>query len=174
MSGGTEAVDMFTYCSQSLRQPRCLGRPGRHHRHRWPRFSSAWSIAWVCGRSAGARDNAAGCTSAASPASSAWTPPPSSPAASLQPGQMIALDTATGERLDNHQIMAPHRRRGRKTELRRRSIHELNRSADHHPRRFDFTPQTRRSRSAPMLADATGRSIICSRPTAGTSSGPAS
>ena len=30
----------------------------------------------------------------------------------LQPGQMIALDTATGERLDSYQIMAPRGRRG--------------------------------------------------------------
>lgn len=57
----------------------------------------------------------------------------------LQPGQMIALDTATGERLDSHQIM------GRivaeaKAELG--DVHELNRRQIVIPEGFDFTRQT--------------------------------
>jgi glutamate synthase domain-containing protein 2/glutamate synthase domain-containing protein 1/glutamate synthase domain-containing protein 3 len=56
----------------------------------------------------------------------------------LQPGQMIALDTRTGERLDSHQIL------GRivdevRTELG--DLHELNRAQIIVPESFDFAPQ---------------------------------
>jgi glutamate synthase (ferredoxin) len=57
----------------------------------------------------------------------------------LQPGQMIALDTVTGERLDSHQIMA------RIVEEFRQEIgdglHEINRTQILVPESFDFTHQ---------------------------------
>ncbi|MFO0811513.1 MAG: glutamate synthase-related protein [Gemmataceae bacterium] len=55
----------------------------------------------------------------------------------LQPGQMIALDTATGERLDSHQILARVVDEARE-ELG--DIHELNRSHILVPESFDFVP----------------------------------
>ncbi len=57
----------------------------------------------------------------------------------LQPGQMIALDTTTGERLDSHQVM------GRVvTEAKRElgDIHELNKRQVVMTEGFDFTRQT--------------------------------
>jgi glutamate synthase domain-containing protein 2/glutamate synthase domain-containing protein 1/glutamate synthase domain-containing protein 3 len=57
----------------------------------------------------------------------------------LQPGQMIALDTATGERLDSHQIMT--RIVGEVGQELGGDIHELNRSQILIPEAFDFTPQ---------------------------------
>jgi glutamate synthase domain-containing protein 2/glutamate synthase domain-containing protein 1/glutamate synthase domain-containing protein 3 len=57
----------------------------------------------------------------------------------LQPGQMIALDTATGERLDSLQVMA--RIVGELKELLGDNIHEMNRTQILVPESFDFTPQ---------------------------------
>jgi glutamate synthase domain-containing protein 2/glutamate synthase domain-containing protein 1/glutamate synthase domain-containing protein 3 len=56
----------------------------------------------------------------------------------LQPGQMIALDTRTGERLDSHQIL------GRIVDEVRAElgdVQELNRCQIIVPESFDFTPQ---------------------------------
>jgi glutamate synthase (ferredoxin) len=57
----------------------------------------------------------------------------------LQPGQMIALDTVTGERLDSHQVM------NRIVAETKRDlgdhIHELNRTEILVPESFDFTSQ---------------------------------
>jgi glutamate synthase (ferredoxin) len=56
----------------------------------------------------------------------------------LQPGQMIALDTRTGERLDSHQIL------GRIVDEVRAElgdVRELNRAQILVPESFDFTPQ---------------------------------
>jgi len=57
----------------------------------------------------------------------------------LQPGQMIALDTATGERLDSHQIMA---RVVEETQAELGNLHELNRRQIVIPEGFDYTRQT--------------------------------
>ncbi len=57
----------------------------------------------------------------------------------LQPGQMIALDTATGERLDSHQILARIVEEAR-PELGG-DIHELNRQQILIPESFDYNPQ---------------------------------
>ncbi len=57
----------------------------------------------------------------------------------LQPGQMIALDTATGERLDSHQIMA---RVVEETKAELGNLHELNRRQIVIPEGFDYTRQT--------------------------------
>src|SRR5437867_2762611 len=57
----------------------------------------------------------------------------------LQPGQMIALDTASGERLDSHQIMARVVDECR-NELG--DIHELNRRQIVIPEGFDYSRQT--------------------------------
>ncbi len=57
----------------------------------------------------------------------------------LQPGQMIALDTLTGERLDSHQVLDRI-----VTEVQHElncDIHELNRAQIIVPEAFDFTPQ---------------------------------
>jgi glutamate synthase domain-containing protein 2/glutamate synthase domain-containing protein 3 len=73
----------------------------------------------------------------------------------LQPGQMIALDTATGERLDHHQIMAKVVAEVRQSEVQSRgfaSMHDLNRSEIIIPEGFDFTAQTEDAIGA-MLAD---------------------
>ena len=73
----------------------------------------------------------------------------------LQPGQMIALDTATGERLDHHQIMAKVVKEVRQTEVLPRgfaAMHDLNRSEIIIPEGFDFTAQTEDAVGA-MLAD---------------------
>ncbi len=56
----------------------------------------------------------------------------------LQPGQMIALDTATGERLDDHQILARIVDEARE-ELG--DVHELNRQQIIVPEAFDFNSQ---------------------------------
>ena len=56
----------------------------------------------------------------------------------LQPGQMIALDTATGERLDSHQVLA---RIVDEVRGELGNIHELNRGQILVPESFDFTPQ---------------------------------
>jgi glutamate synthase domain-containing protein 2/glutamate synthase domain-containing protein 1/glutamate synthase domain-containing protein 3 len=57
----------------------------------------------------------------------------------LQPGQMIAMDTDTGERLDSHQVM------GRiVSEVRKElggSVHDRNRAQILVPEAFDFAPQ---------------------------------
>jgi len=63
----------------------------------------------------------------------------------LQPGQMIALDTATGERLDHHQIMARVVEEVTRTEAHPRSfanLGDLNRAEIIIPEGFDFTAQT--------------------------------
>jgi len=63
----------------------------------------------------------------------------------LQPGQMIAIDTATGERLDHHQIMAKVVEEVKQTEVLPRgfqSMHDLNRAEIIIPEGFDFTSQT--------------------------------
>ena len=57
----------------------------------------------------------------------------------LQPGQMIALDTATGERLDSHQILARVVRESR-DELG--DVREQNRRQIIIPEGFDYTRQT--------------------------------
>src|SRR5207248_6725856 len=57
----------------------------------------------------------------------------------LQPGQMIALDTATGERLDSHQIMA---RVVAEAKAELGDVHELNRRQIVIPEGFDYTRQT--------------------------------
>lgn len=57
----------------------------------------------------------------------------------LQPGQMIAYDTNTDERLDSHQVLARI-----VAEVKRElgdNIHELNRTQILVPESFDFTPQ---------------------------------
>jgi glutamate synthase domain-containing protein 2/glutamate synthase domain-containing protein 1/glutamate synthase domain-containing protein 3 len=57
----------------------------------------------------------------------------------LQPGQMIALDTVTGERLDSHQVMARI-----VNEVKRElgdNLHDINRTQILVPESFDFTPQ---------------------------------
>jgi glutamate synthase domain-containing protein 2/glutamate synthase domain-containing protein 1/glutamate synthase domain-containing protein 3 len=73
----------------------------------------------------------------------------------LQPGQMIALDTETGERLDHHQVMARVVEEVRRTEVLPRGfggMHDLNRSEIIIPEGFDFTAQTEDTVGA-MLAD---------------------
>jgi glutamate synthase domain-containing protein 2/glutamate synthase domain-containing protein 1/glutamate synthase domain-containing protein 3 len=57
----------------------------------------------------------------------------------LQPGQMIALDTTTGERLDSHQVLARIVEEVQ-AELGP-NIHEINRSQILVPEAFDFAPQ---------------------------------
>jgi glutamate synthase (ferredoxin) len=57
----------------------------------------------------------------------------------LQPGQMIALDTTTGERLDSHQILA---RVVREVKEELGDLHELNRRQIIIPEGFDYTRQT--------------------------------
>jgi glutamate synthase (ferredoxin) len=57
----------------------------------------------------------------------------------LQPGQMIATDTSTGERMDSHQVMSRiveevHKELGK-------DIHGLNRAQIIVPESFDFTPR---------------------------------
>lgn len=56
----------------------------------------------------------------------------------LQPGQMIALDTETGERLDHHQTM---RRVVDEVQAEIGSIHDVNRAEILVPEGFDFTTQ---------------------------------
>ncbi len=56
----------------------------------------------------------------------------------LQPGQMIALDTTTGERLDSYQIMD---RVVAETKTEIRNAHELNRRQILLPEGFDYTRQ---------------------------------
>ncbi|HJZ92761.1 MAG TPA: glutamate synthase-related protein [Gemmataceae bacterium] len=56
----------------------------------------------------------------------------------LQPGQMIALDTETGERLDHHQTM---RRVVAEVTAELGSMHEVNRAEIIVPEGFDFTAQ---------------------------------
>lgn len=57
----------------------------------------------------------------------------------LQPGQMIALDTETGERLDSYQIMA---RVVAESQDELGDVHELNRRQIIIPEGFDYTRQT--------------------------------
>ena len=57
----------------------------------------------------------------------------------LQPGQMIALDTTTGERLDSYQIMG---RVVAEAKAQLGDIHELNRRQIIIPEGFDYTRQT--------------------------------
>jgi glutamate synthase domain-containing protein 2/glutamate synthase domain-containing protein 3 len=57
----------------------------------------------------------------------------------LQPGQMIALDTAAGERLDSYQIMA---RVAAEVKAELGPVHELNRKQIIIPEGFDYTRQT--------------------------------
>jgi len=57
----------------------------------------------------------------------------------LQPGQMIAHDTATGERLDSHQIL--ERIVAEMTERLGGKVHELNRTQVVIPESFDFSAQ---------------------------------
>jgi glutamate synthase domain-containing protein 2/glutamate synthase domain-containing protein 1/glutamate synthase domain-containing protein 3 len=56
----------------------------------------------------------------------------------LQPGQMIALDTETGERLDHHQTM---KRVVDEVQAELGSVHEVNRGEIIVPEGFDFTTQ---------------------------------
>ena len=56
----------------------------------------------------------------------------------LQPGQMIALDTLTGERLDHHQTM---KRVVDEVKAELGSLHEINRNEIIVPEGFDFTTQ---------------------------------
>jgi glutamate synthase domain-containing protein 2/glutamate synthase domain-containing protein 1/glutamate synthase domain-containing protein 3 len=67
----------------------------------------------------------------------------------LQPGQMIALDTATGERLDSHQIL---KRIVAEVKEELGDVHELNRRQIVIPEGFDYTRQTDDTVGA-MLAD---------------------
>jgi glutamate synthase domain-containing protein 2/glutamate synthase domain-containing protein 1/glutamate synthase domain-containing protein 3 len=69
----------------------------------------------------------------------------------LQPGQMIALDTATGERLDSYQIVA---RVLEETKEELGDIRELNRRQIVIPEGFDYTRQIDDTVGA-MLADRT-------------------
>jgi glutamate synthase (ferredoxin) len=57
----------------------------------------------------------------------------------LQPGQMIALDTATGERLDSYQIMG---RVAVEAKAELGDVHDLNRRQIVIPEGFDYTRQT--------------------------------
>jgi glutamate synthase domain-containing protein 2/glutamate synthase domain-containing protein 1/glutamate synthase domain-containing protein 3 len=57
----------------------------------------------------------------------------------LQPGQMIALDTTTGERLDSHQTLA---RVVAEAKAELGDLHELNRRQIIIPEGFDYTRQT--------------------------------
>lgn len=57
----------------------------------------------------------------------------------LQPGQMIALDTTSGERLDSHQILA---RVVAEAKAELGDLHELNRRQIIIPEGFDYTRQT--------------------------------
>ena len=57
----------------------------------------------------------------------------------LQPGQMIALDTETGERLDHHQIHGAAWSTRSQAELG--DVHEVNRAEIIVPEGFDFTTQ---------------------------------
>ncbi len=57
----------------------------------------------------------------------------------LQPGQMIALDTLSGERLDSHQILA---RVVDEVQKQLGDLHELNRRQIIIPEGFDYTRQT--------------------------------
>ncbi|MFO0847791.1 MAG: glutamate synthase-related protein [Gemmataceae bacterium] len=57
----------------------------------------------------------------------------------LQPGQMIAVDTATGERLDSHDVM---KRVVAEAEAELGDLHELNRRQIVLTEGFDFTRQT--------------------------------
>jgi glutamate synthase (ferredoxin) len=63
----------------------------------------------------------------------------------LQPGQMIALDTETGQRFDHHQVMSKVVEEVRQAEALPRgfdNLHELNRAEIIIPEGFDFTTQT--------------------------------
>jgi glutamate synthase domain-containing protein 1 len=86
----------------------------------------------------------------------------------LQPGQMIALDTATGERLDSHQIMT---RVTAEAMAELGDLHELNRSSS---RKGSTSPGRRTTPSGRCCKTATGRWTTCCKPPAGTSSGPCS
>ena len=101
--------------------------------------SSAWWTAWACGRCAGARTSAAGCTSASESGVFGLDPTTIVASGQLQPGQMIALDTATGERLDSYQIMD---RVVAEAKAELGDVHELNRRQIIIPEGFDFTRQT--------------------------------
>ncbi len=57
----------------------------------------------------------------------------------LQPGQMIALDTSTGERLDSYQVM--RRIVAEVWQALGADVHELNRAQIVVPEAFDFAPQ---------------------------------
>src|SRR5262249_19349025 len=57
----------------------------------------------------------------------------------LQPGQMIAMDTATGERMDSHQVMA--RIVGEVQSELGDDLHGINRAQIIVPESFDFTSQ---------------------------------
>ena len=111
---GQDAVDLFTYCRRTFgslcawdgpagliaTDGRVLVGAGRPH-----------------GPAAGALvlpTSAAGSTSASESGVFGLDTTTIVASGQLQPGQMIALDTETGERLDSHQILAPHRRRGRR------------------------------------------------------------
>ena len=67
----------------------------------------------------------------------------------LQPGQMIALDTTSGERLDSYQIMA---RVVTEAKVELGDVHELNRRHIIIPEGFDYTRQTTDAVGA-MLAE---------------------
>ncbi len=67
----------------------------------------------------------------------------------LQPGQMIALDTKTSERLDSHQIL---RRVVAEARAELGDVHELNRRQIIIPEGFDYTRQTDDAVGAMMTA----------------------
>ena len=69
----------------------------------------------------------------------------------LQPGQMIALDTVSGERLDSHQLL---KRIVAEAKQELGDVHELNRRQIVIPEGFDYTRQTDDAVGA-MLAERT-------------------
>ena len=101
--GGLRSLHLL---SPHARQPRRLGWPCRNHRHRWPHARRPSSTAWACARCAGVPTSAAGSISARESGVFGLDTTTIVASGQLQPGQMIALDTATGERLDSYQIMA--------------------------------------------------------------------
>ena len=152
-----------------VRRPRRVGRPGRRGRDRRP---GARRPGRPHGPAAGAvvRDDRGWLYIGSESGVYGLDSTKIVASGQLQPGQMIAHDTATGERLDSHQILA------RIVEEARGDlgdVHELNRQQIIVPSRSTTTRRWTR-RSAANWRPTAGRSSTCCRPTAGTSSGPSS
>ena len=133
--------------------------------------SSGWWIAWACGPVRWCSDKRGWLYIGSESGVFGLDTTTIVASGQLQPGQMIALDTATGERLDSYQIMA---RVVAECEGGTRRRPRTEPPADHHSRRLRLHPADRRHRRR----DAR-RAELDARPSAaggraGTSTGPCS